>query len=267
MGQGIEFIVADNAAVALHIMEKTEKIVDQIVPAGGIFFQLQQPVIQARDNFIGLVDKILEMALAKSGERVGLATGQSGDPFLGAQTRVVIAFSRAHLGLGHWLVGFGGKRRVFRQGRGLLRHGRFRLGGAVTGHNGVDLRHDVLDFHIAFGIGDFEIVDHLAQCIRGGQDHVHDLRGHHHAAFAQFIQDIFGFVSQLVDAVQTQKAGSSLERVHGQKISLSKAKLSEFFKLRQIRLDGFEMFLGFSDKVREKFGSKKFWLIPIPSFG
>ena len=45
MGQGIELIVADNAAVALHVVEKTEEIVDQIVPAGGVFFQFQQPVI------------------------------------------------------------------------------------------------------------------------------------------------------------------------------------------------------------------------------
>ena len=265
MGQGIELIVADNAAVALHVVEKTEEIVDQIVPAGGVFFQFQQPVIQARDNFIGFVDEILEMAFAKSGKRVGLATGQSGDPFLGAQTRAVIVFSRAScrlcrcLGFRHRFESFGGKRSVSHRRRGLLRRGGFRLGRAVAGHNGFDLRHDVLDFHIAFGIGDFEIVDHLAQGVRGGQDYIHDLRGHHHAAFAQFIQDIFGFVSQLVDTVQAQKAGSSLERVHGPENIVEQGQVvRSFFKLQQIRLDGFEVFLGFSDKIREKFRIKKF---------
>ena len=51
VGQGIELVVADDAAVALHIVEEAEEVVDQICFAGGVFFQFQEAVIQIFNNF------------------------------------------------------------------------------------------------------------------------------------------------------------------------------------------------------------------------
>ena len=73
--------------------------------------------------------------------------------------------------------------------------------GAVASHNGVDLRHNVTGFNLSFRIVGFKVVDHLTQCIGGGQNDIHNFRCDHHAAFAQFVKNIFGLVRKLIDTV------------------------------------------------------------------
>lgn len=70
VGKRIELGVADNAAVALHVMEETENIVDQLVAANGVFFQIQQGIGEIFDGVVGLINKIFQMALAKKAVRV-----------------------------------------------------------------------------------------------------------------------------------------------------------------------------------------------------
>ena len=106
VGKGIQLCVADNAAVALHVVEKAENIVDQFVPANGVFFQIEQAVGQAFDGVVGLVDKIFEMPLAKRGEGIRRYVGQGEHPFLARHGRSVGILPAVARGgrLAVWLV-------------------------------------------------------------------------------------------------------------------------------------------------------------------
>ena len=211
VGEGVELNVADNAAVALHVVEKTEDIVDQLVAANGVFFQIQQAIGKIFDGVVGLVDKIFQMPLAKGGEGIRRNFGQGEHPVLARHGRAAVTLfivvgsivalgsriSSRGLFLGLFVCfgvcGLGG--------RGIKRgfchsflcrvwlHGNRRR--SFARHDGVDLGHDMFNFHIAFGVVGFKIVDHLAQGISGGQDDIHDFRGHNHSALAQFVQNIF----------------------------------------------------------------------------
>ena len=82
VGKGIKFGVADNATVALHVMEKAEDIVDQFIAANGIFFQIQQGIGKIFDGIVGFINKIFQVAFAKGRERVCRNFGQGEHPFL-----------------------------------------------------------------------------------------------------------------------------------------------------------------------------------------
>ena len=63
---------------------------------------------------------------------------------------------------------------------------------------------------------------------------------------------------QQIDAVQAEKAGSSLEGMHGPKNFIQQIEIvRRLFQLKQIGLDGFQVFLGFDDKIRDKFRIEK----------
>ena len=112
---------------------------------------------------------------------------------------------------------------------------------------------------ITFRIARFQIVDHLAQSIGGGQDDIHNFRGDNHAPFAQLIQNILGLVRQMVDSVQPQKAGCPLERVHGTKDIVEQGEIiRSLFQFQEVGLNGFEMLFRFRNEVGKKFRITKF---------
>jgi len=275
----IQFAVADNAAVALHVVEETENIVDQFITANGIFFQIQQGACEVFDGVVGLIDKIFQVPFTKGGEGICRQIGQRLHPLFARHGRKLFFVC----GGSGWVVvaalairlrSFIRRRLFITGGRLFNNRGRFdnlfwlrrcfrlsghRLRRCFASHDGIDLSHDVPNLHFAFGVGGFKIVDHLAQGIGGCQDDIHDLRGHNHCAFAQFVQNILRLVRQLIDAVQPQKTRCALEGVHGPKDIIQQSKIvRRLLKLKKVRLDGFEMFFGFRDKIGEKFRIKKF---------
>ncbi len=52
MGQGIEFIIANNSAVALHVMEETKEIIDKLILPHWILFKFQKTVGEIFNEFV-----------------------------------------------------------------------------------------------------------------------------------------------------------------------------------------------------------------------
>ena len=84
MGQGIELIVANDATVALHIVEETEDIVDEILLFARIFFQGEKAGIEIFNIFNGFVDEVFEVIFAKGFKRIGIKGRKRSNPFLGS---------------------------------------------------------------------------------------------------------------------------------------------------------------------------------------
>ena len=81
MGQTVELLVVDDAAVAFEVVKKTEQIVDQLLVARGIALQLKQSGVEVFRVFPRLVREILQMPFAECRKRYGVFAGQRGNPF------------------------------------------------------------------------------------------------------------------------------------------------------------------------------------------
>ena len=83
VGQAVQFLVIDDAAIALQVVEKAEQVVDQFLIPRGVAFQLQKSGVDIFSVFTRFVDKILKMPLAEGRQGDGFLARQRGDPIAG----------------------------------------------------------------------------------------------------------------------------------------------------------------------------------------
>ena len=291
MRQGIQIVVADNTAIPFHIVEIAEQVIDEgVLFALGLLFQFKQTRIKAGDDIAGLVDEVFQMSFAEGCQGIRRQNGKRGDPFLAGHGRcAVLRRSRRHNGGSNLYRLFGSG---FRVGGLLLDNGRrfFRRSGSCgsffrsrgfrsgsrcsfrrrfclfSGHDSVDLIDDMVGLHVPFAVGVFEILNHLTQGVGGFENDVHDVGSDNHRALAQFVKNIFRLVRKSVDAIETKETRRAFKGVHGaENVIQQREVVRSFFQLQEIGLDGFEMLLGFGNKICKKFRIKKILAHTIPS--
>ena len=266
VGQAVKLLEPDDSAVAFEVVEIPKQVVDQVGLPFRVLFHLKKAVGKIGNVFFGFFDKVAQVPFAKGGEGVFGHVGKAFYPGLyvagltnaGIGRRGGRAFRRCFRFFFFFFFFFGvvitfvivfGGAFFLGGGRSGGNHGR---AVGLAGHDGVQSGYDAGGIHVAFGAGGVQVVDHLAQGVGGGQNGVHNLAGDGHGPFAQLVKDVLGLVGEAVHEVQAQKAGSPFEGVHGPEYLVEQRKVVRgFFKLQQVRLDGFEVFSGFNDKIRE----------------
>ena len=143
-------------------------------------------------------------------------------------------------------------RLFFSMEQGHPAEGIFLILGQVGGSQLGQARHILPDVGL-FTLAD--VVDHVAQLVKGGQEDVGNLRVGRHLARADHIEDRLCFMGKLLDLAQPKEAAPPLDGMRRPKDLVDKFLVNigpRFFDCQQVGFHAGKMFSRFSDEFFDK---------------